>query len=83
MDDKSVHSQAEIQNRTEQNRDGRYSHLKTIDLGGWVLQRVLLEDFLARHASTLSAIHFINCHLVGDQVSLAKWAGEVLNLGWH
>jgi hypothetical protein len=41
---------------------------------------VLLEGFLARHASSLRAIHFINCHLVGDQVSLAKWAGKALNL---
>jgi hypothetical protein len=41
---------------------------------------VLLEEFLARHASTLRAIRFINCHLVGDQVSLAKWAGKALDL---
>ena len=39
-----------------------------------------LEAFLGRHASTLRTIHFINCHLVGDQISLAKWAGETLNL---
>ena len=41
---------------------------------------MLLEEFLARHASTLRAIHFLNCHLVGDQVSLAKWAGKALDL---
>jgi hypothetical protein len=60
--------------------DQHYSHLKTIDLRGWVLPQVLLEEFLVRHASTLRAIHFINCHLVGDQVSLAKWAGKALDL---
>ena len=60
--------------------DQHYSHLKTIELRGWVLPQVLLEEFLARHASTLRAIHFISCHLAGDQVSLAKWAGKALDL---
>ena len=60
--------------------DQHYSHLKTMDLRGWILPQVLLEEFLARHASTLRAIHFINCHLVGDQVSLAKWASKALDL---
>jgi hypothetical protein len=60
--------------------DQHYSHLNTIELRGWILPQVLLEEFLARHASTLRTIHFINCHLVGDQVSLAKWAGKALDL---
>lgn len=41
---------------------------------------MLLEEFLARHASTFRAIHFINCQLVGDQISLAKWADKTLDL---
>jgi hypothetical protein len=60
--------------------DRHYYRLKTIDLRGWILPQVLLEEFLTRHASTLRAIHFINCHLVGDQVSLAKWTGKALDL---
>jgi len=60
--------------------DRHYSRLKTVDLQGWILPQVLLEEFLTRHASTLRAIRFINCHLVGDQVSLAKWAGKALDL---
>ena len=60
--------------------DRHYSHLKTIELRRWILPQVLLEEFLARHAFTLRAIHFINYHLVGDQVSLAKWAGKALEL---
>ena len=35
--------------------------------------------FLCRHASTLRFIHFHNCHIEGDQLALAKWAGKTLN----
>ena len=41
--------------------DRHYSYLKTVELRGWILLQVLLEEFLARHASSLRAIHFINC----------------------
>lgn len=60
--------------------DIHFPHLKTLYLQGWVLPQKPLEEFLARHASTFRAVHFIDCLVIGDRISLASWAGKALNL---
>lgn len=60
--------------------DQHYPRLRFLQFQQWNLPQLELQTLLLRNSSSLRFVKFIDCTLLGNPTSLAKWAGSNLSL---